>query len=350
MNHAETQWLHALYLTHAEPLYRLARARLGDPHEAQDLVQAVFLAAGQKAATLQTHPNPLGWLLQALQYELSHTFSKRARRVGREVPLDTLPPGQAAAPGPSLGLAEVLPTQLSPRDREILLLYYEEGLSYQEMADRLGIPLSTCGTRLARAKAHCKTYLTQPPQGGRRCPIGGTAMSHPSVARSLVLETTLFPEDVSLDRLQALLDQWEGDAPAAPFDPQTGWRAFRRAHPALFPRHPAGRALPWLAGAAAALAVALTGTDLLTPAPEEQGSSVSVSLDPQEAWRYAPLYDLLGVRTLGAALPLPPAELPLEGRLETGPTELPHQAQLEEGPYREPDPGMEEEITEFVIP
>ena len=35
-------------------------------------------------------------------------------------------------------------------------------------------------------------------------------MSHPSVARSLVLETTLFPEDVSLDRLQALLDQWEG--------------------------------------------------------------------------------------------------------------------------------------------
>lgn len=166
MNHAETQWLHALYLTHAEPLYRLARARLGDPHEAQDLVQAVFLAAGQKAATLQTHPNPLGWLLQALQYELSHTFSKRARRAGREVSLDTLPPGQAAAPGPSLGLAEVLPTQLSPRDREILLLYYEEGLSYQEMADRLGIPLSTCGTRLARAKAHCKTYLTQPPKGG----------------------------------------------------------------------------------------------------------------------------------------------------------------------------------------
>ena len=54
-------------------------------------------------------------------------------------------------------------------------------------------------------------------------------MSHPSVARSLVLETTLFPEDVSLDRLQALLDQWEGDAPTAPFDSQAGWRAFRRA-------------------------------------------------------------------------------------------------------------------------
>ena len=65
-----------------------------------------------------------------------------------------------------MGLAEVLPTQLSPRDREILLLYYEEGLSYQEMADRRGIPLSPCGTRLARAKAHCKTYLTQPPKGG----------------------------------------------------------------------------------------------------------------------------------------------------------------------------------------
>ena len=173
-------------------------------------------------------------------------------------------------------------------------------------------------------------------------------MSHPSVARSLVLETTLFPEDVSLDRLQALLDQWEGDAPAAPFDPQTGWRAFRRAHPALFPRHPAGRALPWLAGAAAALAVALTGTDLLTPAPEEQGSPVSVSSIPRRPGGTRLCTTCWGA--LGAALPLPPAELPLEGRLETGPAELPHQAQLEEGPYREPGPGVEEEITEFVIP
>ena len=37
MNHAETQWLHALYLTHAEPLYRLARAKDPGPTYRKDL-------------------------------------------------------------------------------------------------------------------------------------------------------------------------------------------------------------------------------------------------------------------------------------------------------------------------
>lgn len=162
MNREEAQWLHALYRTYAETLYRLARARLGDPHGAQDLVQSVFLAAAQKAGTLRAHENPLGWLLRALNYELSHAFARDARRKARETPLDTLPPGRAQSPPPSLGLAEVLPAQLNPRDREILLLYYQEGLSYQEIAQRLGIPLSTCGTRLARARQHCRVYLTEP--------------------------------------------------------------------------------------------------------------------------------------------------------------------------------------------
>ncbi len=175
-------------------------------------------------------------------------------------------------------------------------------------------------------------------------------MSHPSVARSLVLETTLFPEDVSLDRLQALLDQWEGDAPAAPFDSQAGWRAFRRAHPTLFPP-PSGGPGPPLAGwGRCRPGGGPDGNRLADPGPRGAGElGLGLPRSPGGLAVRA-FVRPAGVRTLGAALPLPPAELPLEGRLETGPAELPHQAQLEEGPYREPDPGVEEEITEFVIP
>ncbi|MFQ9411791.1 MAG: RNA polymerase sigma factor [Evtepia gabavorous] len=50
-----------------------------------------------------------------------------------------------------------------PRDREILLLFYEEGLSYQEIAQRLGVPVSTCGTWLSRARKHCRAYLSHSP-------------------------------------------------------------------------------------------------------------------------------------------------------------------------------------------
>lgn len=160
MNRAQSQWLHTLYLTYAQTLYRLARWRLGDPGRAQDLTHNVFLAAAGKVQVLQNHPNPLAWLLRAMQYELSHEFARRAKD---PLPLDALSPAAGTSPPPSLGLADVLPTSLPAGDREILLLYYETGLSYLEIAQRLHIPLSTCGTRLARAKARCRVLLTEDP-------------------------------------------------------------------------------------------------------------------------------------------------------------------------------------------
>lgn len=159
MTRAQAHWLHTLYLTYAETLCRLARWRLGDPVRAQDLTHNVFLAAAGKVQQLQDHPNPLGWLLRAMQYELSHEF---ARRDKEPLPLEALP-FAAAVPPPALGLAGLLPEGLSLRDREILLLYYDQGLSYQEIAARLDIPLSTCGTWLARARARCRRLLEQDP-------------------------------------------------------------------------------------------------------------------------------------------------------------------------------------------
>lgn len=162
MKGAQAKWLHTLYMTHAETLYRVARFRLGDPDRAEDLVHSVFLAAAEKISLLQRHENPRAWLLRALNYELSHEFA-RLEKERKSLPLEDTAKGIPAGPPPSLGLAELLPAQLSPRDREVLLLYYEEGLSYQELADRLGVPVSTCGTWLSRAKVRCRGLLSGAP-------------------------------------------------------------------------------------------------------------------------------------------------------------------------------------------
>lgn len=161
LRRSQTKWLHALYLSHAETLYRVARFRLGDPDRAMDLVHSVFLAAAEKVSQLQRHENPRAWLLRALNFELSHEFA-RLEKERKTLSLEDLPKGTAGPP-PALGLAEVLPAQLSARDREVLCLYYEEGLSYQEIADRLDIPVSTCGTRLSRAKGRCRALLAEAP-------------------------------------------------------------------------------------------------------------------------------------------------------------------------------------------
>jgi RNA polymerase sigma-70 factor (ECF subfamily) len=49
--------------------------------------------------------------------------------------------------------------ELAPAQREIIVLYYFEELSYKEIADVLHVPVSTVGVRLARARTTLKRTL-----------------------------------------------------------------------------------------------------------------------------------------------------------------------------------------------
>ena len=53
--------------------------------------------------------------------------------------------------------------KLSAQQREILVLYYFEELSYKEIADVLHVPVSTVGVRLARARTMLKKQLPDDP-------------------------------------------------------------------------------------------------------------------------------------------------------------------------------------------
>lgn len=166
-------------------------------------------------------------------------------------------------------------------------------------------------------------------------------MSHtPSpraLERALLLETTVFREDITLERLRALLDQWEGENPPPPLDLERGWRRLIRARR----RRTWGRPGRWVAAAGVALAVALPAGHLLGEAPAET---------PTAAWSpadYAPLYHFLGAHTLAVFDPLPRAELPNQGVLFQEPARLPADAQIQDGPYVPQTP--EDGITEFYV-
>ena len=71
-----------------------------------------------------------------------------------EFPIDVLPESTLSTDGVGMRLREVLPKGLSPQEQEILLLRFEERLSYSEIADVLKIKEVSCRSRLMRAKAH----------------------------------------------------------------------------------------------------------------------------------------------------------------------------------------------------
>lgn len=158
-------WVRALYETHAPDLYRAAKYRLQDPDLAWDLTQEVFLVLLAKADQLHPHPNPAGWLWRTLRHKVGRELARRTVRARHEAAEEDL--SRLAGPAETQGtkLDDLLPRQLSDRDRELLKLAYEDGLSYRELSQLLGVPPATCGTWLYRARQRCKHYLTLP-EGG----------------------------------------------------------------------------------------------------------------------------------------------------------------------------------------
>lgn len=153
MRPSDEQWFNDLYREAAPKIYQIALYRLQDKSYAEDIVQETFLALVGKIAHVRYHPNPTGWLMVTARFLLLQKLKEDARRTKtalREegVLAETTTPAQA----PSLG--DILPPGLTPREQMLLIWFFEENLSYQEIADRLQIPVLTCRTQMFRSRKH----------------------------------------------------------------------------------------------------------------------------------------------------------------------------------------------------
>ena len=70
--------------------------------------------------------------------------------------------GHDGAPGPSTERLSAALAALEAGQRDVLLLYAWEELSYEEIAEALEIPLGTVRSRLARARSHLRAELGEP--------------------------------------------------------------------------------------------------------------------------------------------------------------------------------------------
>lgn len=156
----QNQWFIKLYREHSARLFKQAYYVLQNRHLAEDLVEETFLILLYKQKDLLTHPNIGGWLSQTLKHLiLDETKSARHRF---ETPL-VHDPSASTEDTYHESLEDLLPKQLSPKEREILVLLFEEQLSYEDIARRLGISILNCRTRAFRAKAHYKELIKNSP-------------------------------------------------------------------------------------------------------------------------------------------------------------------------------------------
>lgn len=150
-------FLHGLYQAHYSRLIRAAYRMTGDLDDAQDIVQQVFLMALVQREELSVHPKPEGWLMLTLRNLVLN--ERRKQRDHPQVSLEDI--AESAGPESPLPLEHTLPRELSPEDRKILIWRFEQQMDYREMADRLGISEAACRSRVSRAIANYRQYMSK---------------------------------------------------------------------------------------------------------------------------------------------------------------------------------------------
>jgi len=150
-------------LVHLDALYRVALRLTANPSDADDLVQETMLKAFRAWDQYEKGTNAKGWLITILRHAFINEYRRRTRHP-ENVDLDTIEPfavfGEIQDDDPQGAFFdkivddEVLKAidQLPETFRETLVLSDVEGMSYQEIAKILEIPVGTVKSRLFRAR------------------------------------------------------------------------------------------------------------------------------------------------------------------------------------------------------
>ena len=160
---------------HETRVYTLALRMTGDPTDAFDVSQDAFLRLHGTLGSYRGESAFSTWLYRLTTNVALDFLRKRKRRASREIPMSALGGDGEAAP-PDIpdpdtperalersvlreSLQEALDT-LTPEHRQILLLREIGGLSYEEIAESLGLETGTVKSRLARAREQMRVQLT----------------------------------------------------------------------------------------------------------------------------------------------------------------------------------------------
>lgn len=166
----------ALVVNYEKRIYNLLLRMVNDPEEAADLTQDTFVRAYRAFGRFRGDSQPYTWLYRiAVNIGRDH-LAKRGRIRKHEIEISAMegeaedpthwePVDTSASPEDQL-IQQEMKQQIAqaieqmPSDyREIILLREYEELSYEQIAQTLGISLEAVRSRLARARAWLRQRL-----------------------------------------------------------------------------------------------------------------------------------------------------------------------------------------------
>jgi RNA polymerase sigma-70 factor (ECF subfamily) len=145
-------------------LMRYGTKFLSSRDDITDLVQDAFIRAYQNIQSFDASLRFSPWMYRIAHNEFVSALRKRSRTPVVAVDFDALiahpayddPAPREREQKEMRVLIDKGLEQISPKYREVLVLYFLEELSYKEIADVLQVPVSTVGIRLKRGKEALK--------------------------------------------------------------------------------------------------------------------------------------------------------------------------------------------------
>jgi RNA polymerase sigma-70 factor, ECF subfamily len=159
-----------LYDRHQHMVHRTALAITGDYEAASDLLQDVFLRLYKFAYHIDP-TRPLEPWLYRMTTNLSYTWVKRSQRLIR--PIEDFADWLAGTKKSTITQAVILEEELQQlqqavsrlplQQRMVVVLYYLNDLSIQEISEILEIPVGTVKSRLHYGRETLKSHLLPDP-------------------------------------------------------------------------------------------------------------------------------------------------------------------------------------------
>ena len=195
----ETEWQtptwEEVVAQHSVRVYRLAYRLTGNPHDAEDLTQEVFVRVFRSLSSY-TPGTFEGWLHRIT----TNLFLDQCRRKAK-IRFDALADDAdsrlpSKSPTPDMAFVDTLfdddveaaLANLSPDFRAAVVLCDIEGLTYEEISDVLGLKLGTVRSRIHRGRAMLRTSLAhRAPSAGRVRYSGPVESTGHSIGHSIGL-------------------------------------------------------------------------------------------------------------------------------------------------------------------
>jgi RNA polymerase sigma factor (sigma-70 family) len=160
--HRDEDAFAVLLRRHGPMVLRVCRRFLAVEADAEDAFQTVFVTLARKAGAVRWRDSAAGWLYgvacRAARKVRLAAARRRRHELAGAIPRGTDPLAEMSARELLSALDEAL-TRLPGKYRDPLVLYYLEGMTREEVAERLGCPLGTLKGRVERGKERLHAAL-----------------------------------------------------------------------------------------------------------------------------------------------------------------------------------------------